>query len=30
MAAGLTDHRWTTLELLRYSVPLPAWVASKR
>jgi len=30
MAAGLTDHRWTLLELLRYQVPLPAWVASKR
>jgi len=30
MAAGLTDHRWTMLELLSYQVPLPAWVASKR
>jgi transposase-like protein len=30
MAAGLTDHRWTMLELLRYQVPLPAWVAPKR
>jgi transposase-like protein len=30
MAAGLTDHRWTLLELLRYQVPLPAWVAPKR
>ena len=30
MAAGLTDHRWTRLELLRYQVPLPAWVAPKR
>jgi transposase-like protein len=30
MAAGLTHHRWTMLELLRYPVPLPAWVAPKR
>jgi uncharacterized membrane protein (UPF0136 family) len=30
MAAGLTDHRWTMLELLSYQVPLPAWVAPKR
>jgi transposase-like protein len=30
MAAGLTNHRWTMLELLRYQVPLPAWVATKR
>jgi hypothetical protein len=30
MAAGLTDHRWTLLELLRYHVPLPPWVAPKR
>jgi transposase-like protein len=30
MAAGLTDHRWTMLERLRYQVPLPAWVAPKR
>ncbi|MGH8065515.1 MAG: transposase [Candidatus Entotheonellia bacterium] len=30
MAAGLTDHRWTMLELFRYQVPLPAWVAPKR
>jgi transposase-like protein len=30
MAAGLTNHRWTMLELLRYQVPLPAWVAPKR
>jgi transposase-like protein len=30
MAAGLTDHHWTMLELLGYQVPLPAWVASKR
>jgi hypothetical protein len=30
MAAGLTDHRWTMVELLGYQVPLPAWVAPKR
>ena len=30
MAAGLTHHRWTMLELLRYQVPLPPWVAPKR
>jgi len=30
MAAGLTDHRWTMLELLSYQVPLPAGVAPKR
>ena len=30
MAAGLTHHRWTMLELLRYQVPGPAWVAPKR
>jgi hypothetical protein len=30
MAAGLTNHRWTMLELLRYQVPLPPWVAPKR
>jgi transposase-like protein len=30
MAAGLTDHRWTMLELLSYQLPLPAWVAPKR
>jgi hypothetical protein len=30
MAAGLTDHRCTMLELLRYQVPLPAWIAPKR
>ena len=29
MAAGLTNHRWTTQELLGYQVPLPAWVAPK-
>jgi transposase-like protein len=30
MAAGLTDHRWTMAELLRYQVPLSPWVAPKR
>jgi transposase-like protein len=30
MAAGLTNHRWTMQELLRFQVPLPAWVAPKR
>ena len=30
MAAGLTHHRWTMLELMRYQVPLPTWVAPKR
>ena len=30
MAAGLTHHRWTMLELLRDQVPLPAWVVPKR
>jgi transposase-like protein len=30
MAAGLTDHIWTLQELLRYQVPLPAWVPPKR
>jgi transposase-like protein len=30
MAAGLTDHPWTMDELLRYRVPLPAWVAPRR
>lgn len=29
MAAGLTGHRWTMLELLSYRVPLPAWVEPK-
>ncbi|MDP9382110.1 MAG: hypothetical protein M3Q29_18595, partial [Chloroflexota bacterium] len=30
MAAGLTDHVWSMEELLRYRVPLRAWVAPKR
>ncbi len=29
-AAGLTAHPWTMHELLRYQVPLPAWVPPKR
>lgn len=29
MAAGLTNHRWTILELMCYQVPLPAWVPPK-
>jgi hypothetical protein len=30
MAAGLAAHRWMMRELLRYQVPIPAWVAPKR
>ncbi len=30
MAAGLTNHRWTMAELLRYQVPPPARIAPKR
>src|SRR5215207_7698211 len=30
MAAGLTDHPWSLHELLRYQVPLPAWIPPKR
>ena len=30
MAAGLTDHPWTMHQLLRYQVPLPAWVPPRR
>ena len=30
MATGLTDHVWSTEELLSYRVPLPEWVAPKR
>ena len=30
MAAGLTDHHLSMLELLSYQVPLPAWVAPKQ
>jgi len=27
MAAGLTDHPWTMLEVLSYETPLPVWLA---
>jgi transposase-like protein len=30
MAAGLTDHPWTMIELLRYQGPRPPWVPPKR
>lgn len=30
MAAGLTDHLWTVMELLHYRVPLPAWETPNR
>jgi hypothetical protein len=30
MVAGLTDHRWTMLELLSYRVPPSPWVPPKR
>ena len=30
MAVGLTDRPWTMPELLRYQMPLPAWVRPKR
>ena len=30
MAAGITDHRWTMLELLSYRVPLSQWTPPKR
>jgi len=30
MAAGLTDHVWRVEEVLRYRVPLPAYIAPKR
>jgi transposase-like protein len=30
MAAGITDHRWTVHELLRYQVPPPRWQPPKR
>ena len=29
MAAGITDHRWTVYELLRYRVPPPPWQPPK-
>jgi hypothetical protein len=30
MAAGLSDHPWTPVELLRFQIPLPRWVPPKR
>jgi len=30
MAAGITDHRWTVLELLNYRIPPPPYVPPKR
>ncbi len=30
MATGITDHRWTVHELLRYRVPPPPWQPPKR
>jgi transposase-like protein len=30
MAAGITDHRWSVEELLRFHVPLPPWRPPKR
>jgi IS1 family transposase len=30
MAAGITDHRWTVHDLLRYRVPPPPWQPPKR
>jgi len=30
MAAGLSDHRWSVLELLQYRVPPPHWQPPKR
>jgi hypothetical protein len=30
MAAGLSDHRWTVDELLKYRVPPPRWLPPKR
>ena len=30
MASGLTDHRWSLHELLRYKVAPPPWVEPKR
>lgn len=30
MAAGLTDHPWSLMELLSYQIAPPAWVAPKR
>jgi hypothetical protein len=30
MAAGLADHPWSKVELLRFQVPFPRWVPPKR
>jgi transposase-like protein len=30
LAAGLTDHRWSVLELLTFKIPPPPWVPPKR
>jgi transposase-like protein len=30
MAAGVTDHRWSVVEFLRYQVPPPPWTPPKR
>jgi len=30
MAAGLTDHRWTVLELLSFKVPPPPYTLPQR
>ena len=30
MTAGITDQRWTVLELLSFKVPLPGWTPPKR
>jgi len=30
MAAGITDHRWSVAELLRYRIPPPPWQPPKR
>ena len=30
MAAGLADHPWTLVELLRFQVPVPRWIPPKR
>ncbi len=30
LAAGLTDHRWSIAELLRFKVPPPRWMPPKR
>jgi len=30
MAAGLSDHQWTTTEFLTFKVPPPRWIPPKR